>query len=148
MLVFDTSASMEYSAAGRTRLEEAKQRARELLDEMDGDSQIALLDSGDDAGESGTEWLSPALAQTRIESLRIRPANAPLNRQIDRAVRLLEKVGEGDDPPPRFLYLFSDRTRACWDVQAGPKTIPESSAPCSSMSARRSRRIWPSRKSR
>src|SRR5579883_824480 len=126
VLIFDTSPSMEYSAAGRTRLEEAKQRARELLDEMDGGSQIALLDSGDDAGEGGAEWMSPALAQTRIDGLRIRPANAALNRQIDRAVKLLEKVGEGEDPPPRFLYLFSDRTRACWDPRAGPRTMPES----------------------
>jgi hypothetical protein len=125
VLIFDTSASMEYSAAGRTRLEEAKQRARELLDEMDAGSQLALLDSADDVGDGGMEWMSPALAQTRIEGLRIRPANAPLNRQIERAVRLLEKVGEGDDPPPRFLYVFSDRTRASWDVQTGPKTIPD-----------------------
>jgi hypothetical protein len=125
VLVFDTSASMEYSAAGRTRLEEAKQRARELFDEMDGNSSVVILDSADDTGDSGTEWLSPPAAQTRIEGLRIRPANAPLNRQVDRAVRLLEKVGDGDDPPPRFLYVFSDRTRACWDAQAGPKTAPD-----------------------
>lgn len=125
VLIFDTSASMEYSAAGRTRLEEAKQRALELLDEMDSSSQIALLDSGEDAGEGGAEWMSPALAQTRIDGLRIRPANAALNRQMDRAVRLLEKVGESEDPPPRFLYLFSDRTRASWDSRAGPRTVPE-----------------------
>jgi hypothetical protein len=48
-----------------------------------------------------------------------------LNRQLDRAVRLLEKVGTGEDPPPRFVYLFSDRARACWDPRAGPKTVPE-----------------------
>ncbi|MHB1424968.1 MAG: BatA domain-containing protein [Gemmataceae bacterium] len=125
VLIFDTSPSMDYSAAGRTRLEEAKQRARELLDEMDGGSQIALLDSGDDAGAGGAEWMSPALAQTRIDGLRIRPANAALNRQIDRAVRLLEKVGAGEEPPPLFLYLFSDRTRASWDARAGPRTVPE-----------------------
>jgi hypothetical protein len=125
VLIFDTSASMEYNAAGRTRLDEAKQRARELLDEMDGGSQLALLDRGDDAGEGGNEWLSPALAQTRLEGLRIRPANAALNRQLERAVRLLEKVGEGDDPPPRFIYVFSDRARACWDRRAGPATVPE-----------------------
>jgi hypothetical protein len=125
VLIFDTSPSMEYSAAGRTRLEEAKQRARELLDEMDGGSQIAILDSGEDAGAGGAEWVSPALAQTRIHGLRIRPANAALNRQMDRAVRLLEKVGEGEDPPPRFLYLFSDRTRASWDPHAGPRKMPE-----------------------
>src|SRR6516164_4487644 len=126
VLLFDTSASMEYSAAGRDRLEEARQRARELLDEMAGGSQVALLDSGDDAGEGGTEWLAPMRAQTRLESLRIRPAAAALNRHFDRAVRLLEKAGEGEDPPPRFLYVFSDRTRACWDAQAGPRAIPES----------------------
>lgn len=125
VLIFDTSPSMEYSAAGHTRLEEAKQRARELLDEMDGGSQIAILDSGDDAGVGGAEWMSPALAQTRIDGLRIRPANAALNRQMDRAVRLLEKVGEGEDPPPRFLYLFSDRTRASWDPRAGPRKMPD-----------------------
>jgi hypothetical protein len=125
VLIFDTSPSMEYSAAGQTRLEEAKERARELFDEMDSGSQIALLDSGDEAGPGGAEWMSPALAQTRIDGLRIRPGNAALNRQIDRAVRLLEKVGESEEPPPRFLYLFSDRTRACWDPRAGPRKVPE-----------------------
>ena len=125
VLIFDTSSSMEYSAAGRTRLEEAKQRASELLDEMDPGSQVALLDSGDDSGEGGPEWLSPALAQTRLDGLRIRAANAAVNRQLDRAARMLEKVGEGEDPPPRFLYLFSDRARASWDPHAGPRTVPE-----------------------
>jgi hypothetical protein len=126
VLIFDTSPSMEYSAAGHTRLEEAKQRARELLDEMDGGSQIALLDSGEDGGAGGgAEWMSPALAQTRIDGLRIRPVNAALNRQIDRAVRLVEKVGESEEQPPRFLYLFSDRTRASWDAHAGPREVPE-----------------------
>jgi hypothetical protein len=125
VLIFDTSPSMEYSAAGRTRLEEAKQRARELLDEMNGDSQIALLDSGDDVGTGAAEWMTPALAQTAIDGLHIRPTNAVLNRQIDQAVRLLEKVGEKEDQPPRFLYLFSDRTRASWDRHSGPRKAPE-----------------------
>ncbi|MGH7172190.1 MAG: BatA domain-containing protein, partial [Gemmataceae bacterium] len=125
VLIFDTSPSMEYSAAGRTRLEEAKQRASELLNEMDPSSQIALLDSADDVGEGGPEWLSPALAQTRLDGLRIRAANAAVNRQLDRAVRMLEKVGEGEDPPPRILYLFSDRARASWDPRAGPRTVPD-----------------------
>lgn len=125
VLIFDTSPSMEYSAAGRTRLEEAKQRTSELLDDMDPGSQIALLDSGDDAGAGGAEWLSPARARTRIDGLRIRSANAALNRQLDRAVRMLEKVGESEEAPPRFLYLFSDRTRASWDPHAGPRTVPE-----------------------
>lgn len=125
VLVFDTSPSMEYNSGGRTRLDDAQQRARELLDELDTNSSIAILDSADDPGSGEIEWLSPTLAQTRIENLRIHPVNAPLNRQIDRAVRLLQKAGESEDPPPRFLYLFSDRTRACWDARAGAKTPPD-----------------------
>ena len=125
VFLFDTSASMEYSAAGRDRLEEAKQRARELLDEMDGGSQVALLDSSDDVGEGGMEWSSPSQAQTRIENLRVRPAGAALNRPIDRALRLLEKAGQGEEPLPRFLYVFSDRTRACWDAQSGTLKTPD-----------------------
>lgn len=125
VFLFDTSASMEYTAAGRDRLEEAKQRARELLDEMDGGSQVALLDSNDDIGEGGIEWTSPSQAQTRIENLRIRPVGAVLNGPIDRALRLLEKSGQSEEPPPRFLYVFSDRTRACWDAQSGTPKPPD-----------------------
>ena len=71
---------------------------------------------------------------------------AALNRQLDRAVRLLEKVGESEDPPPRFLYLFSDRTRAGWMPQPVHGRCRRASAPCLSMSVRKSRRIWPSRR--
>jgi hypothetical protein len=125
VLLFDTSASMEYSAAGQDRLEEAKQRARELLDEMDGGSQVALLDSSDDVGEGGTEWTSPSQAQTRLENLRVRPTGAALNRPIERALRLLEKSAQSEEPPPRFLYVFSDRTRSCWDAQSGTPKPPD-----------------------
>jgi hypothetical protein len=126
VLVFDTSPSMEYAAGGKTRLEEAKQRARELLAEMAPDSQVAVFDTGDELGsdDPGEAWVASALLDSRIESLAIRPANAPLNRQINRAYRLLQKVGDQEDAPPRFLYVFSDRTRGCWDANEAKKTPP------------------------
>jgi len=88
VLVFDTSASMEYAAAGQTRLDEARQRARELLDEMADTSQVLVLDSADDAGgePSAADWLSPSGARGRVEGLQVRPGNAPLNRQVERAL--------------------------------------------------------------
>src|SRR5262249_52623764 len=49
-LVFDTSLSMEYSTGGLSRLDEAKQRARELLDEMDPARAGAGLHTPPDAG--------------------------------------------------------------------------------------------------
>lgn len=125
VFLFDTSASMEYNAAGRDRLEEAKQRARELLDEMDGGSQVALIHSSDDVGEGGIEWTSPSQAQSRLETLHFRPAGAALNRPVERALRLLDKVGQSEEAPPRFLYVLSDRTRACWDTQSGTPKPPD-----------------------
>jgi hypothetical protein len=113
VLVIDTSPSMEFSVGGITRLDEARQRARELLEEMPEGSQVAVLDSGEDG--SGGDWLSAALAASRLEALRIRPAAGAVNHAVDRGFRLLADLGQGDDVPPRFLYVFSDRTRASWD---------------------------------
>lgn len=126
VLLFDTSPSMEYTSNGRTRLDEARQRARELLLEMADGSQVAVFETGEDGGDADAgDWIaSPALIQARIDALRIRPANGPLNRQIDRAVRLLQTVEEGEDAPPRFLYVFSDRTRGCWDAAEVRKPTP------------------------
>src|SRR5262245_5423109 len=116
-MVFDSSLSMEYSAGGLSRLDEAKRRAREVLDEMDGASLVAVLDSGEDAGE---KLGSRADAIARVEGLQLRPANGPVNRAIARAAGLLAALGEGEEVPPRFLYVFSDRTRASWDPSTAP----------------------------
>jgi hypothetical protein len=126
VLLFDTSPSMEYTSNGQTRLDEARQRARELLLEMADGSQVAVFETGDDAGDADAgDWIAtPAMIQARIDGLRIRPANGPLNRQIDRAIRLLQTVEEGEDAPPRFLYIFSDRTRGSWDAAEVRKPTP------------------------
>src|SRR5262249_5873216 len=46
-LVFDTSPSMEYLQGGKSRLAEAKQRALELLDDLPGESRVAVFDCAD-----------------------------------------------------------------------------------------------------
>ena len=125
VLVFDTSASMEYTV-DRTRLDEAKRRAGEILDDLAPNSLVAVFDTGDDAGsdEPGDEWLSGSQLRARVEGLRVRPSGAPVNRQIERAYRLLQKVGDGPEAPPRFLFIFSDRTRESWDYTAAKRTQP------------------------
>jgi hypothetical protein len=125
VLVFDTSPSMEYTSGSQTRLDEARQRARELLDEMADGSQVAILDSGDELASGDDPWLSPQVCRSRLESLHIRPVNGPLNPHIDRGLRMLARAGEGEDPPPRFLYVFSDRTRASWDGRTAKLSRPE-----------------------
>jgi hypothetical protein len=118
VLVFDTSASMEYTVAGRSRLDEVKRRALELLDDLPENSRLAVLDTA----ETGSgQWLdSPSLVRERITGLQIRPANSPVTSRLAEAYRMLEGADEGSQPGsealPRFLYVFSDRTRACWDA--------------------------------
>ncbi|MBI1913255.1 MAG: BatA domain-containing protein [Planctomycetes bacterium] len=116
VLLFDTSSSMEFERGGLTRLEDARRRALELLDELPEGSKVAVLDSA----ERGGEFLEGAgVIRESIRKLEIRPANGPVTRLLDRAYAMLaelEKEGDGTtEPPPRYLYIFSDRTRACWD---------------------------------
>lgn len=116
VLVFDTSASMQYQSGGETRLEAAKKRALELLADLPGDSRVAVLETA----EPGGEWLANlTLARERIAALKIRPANNPVTSRLGEAYRLLadlEQTSESaDEHLPRFLYVFSDRTPNCWD---------------------------------
>ncbi|HEV3204520.1 MAG TPA: BatA domain-containing protein, partial [Gemmataceae bacterium] len=117
VLLFDTSPSMEYTAGGRTRLDEAKRRSQELLESLPQGSRVAILDTA----EQGGEWLqSLSQARERIGSLEIRPNSYPVTSQIIPAYDLLGKLAEEidnpDEAPRGALYVFSDRTLACWNT--------------------------------
>jgi hypothetical protein len=116
VLLVDTSYSMEYAVAGQTRLEEAKRRGQEFLDELPEGSRIAILDSAD----SGGEWsASLPLARERLAGLKLRHDNAALPRQIEQGYRLLADLPREQesaaDALPRVLCVVSDRTVGCWD---------------------------------
>jgi hypothetical protein len=116
VLVFDTSYSMQYASGGETRLDAARRRAQELLDELPEGSKVAILDTS----EPGGEWLpSLSLARDRISGLQLRPANGPVTSRLAEAYRLLadlEQGGQpGEEPLPHFLYVFSDRTQESWE---------------------------------
>jgi hypothetical protein len=117
VLVFDTSYSMEYVSGGKSRLEEAKRRALELLEELPPESRVAILNTA----EPGGEWLaSLSLARERIGELRLRPSNGPVTGRLLEAYRLLAEPDPdstgGQEALPRFLYVFSDRTQESWDA--------------------------------
>jgi hypothetical protein len=114
VLVFDTSYSMEYASGGRSRLDEAKRRALELLDDLPEGSRVAVLDSAEVSGD----WLpSAALARQRIGELSLRPANAPVTARLPEAYRLLGELEQDQEGggAARFLYIFSDRAQESWD---------------------------------
>jgi hypothetical protein len=122
VLVFDTSASMEYrSSDGATRLDEAKQRARQLLDELPAGSQIAIVDSADARGEQPAVWLSLNDARQAIGNLKLRPANAPVSQALLKGLaycdqETADRTGRTGPARLRLLAVFSDRTRASWDA--------------------------------
>jgi hypothetical protein len=117
VLVFDTSYSMEYSSGGRSRLEEAKRRAAELLDGFPRESRVAVLDTAD---QGGAAFAPLSGARERIDSLELRPANFPVTSQLGQAYELLAKLGQeegnADEALQPVLCIFSDRTPASWDA--------------------------------
>jgi hypothetical protein len=124
VLLIDTSYSMEYAPVGKTtRLDEARRRANELLDELPDGSQVAVLDSA----EVGGQPQNIGQARDRIAGLKLRHANAPLTRQIEQAYAVfpeLDRLHENGTEAAKVLYVFSDRTRGCWDEGAAAGLKP------------------------
>jgi hypothetical protein len=122
VLIFDTSASMEYKHGDTTRLEVAKQRGLELLEQLPEGCRLLVFDTADVLHErAAAPWLkSLDEARKRIAGLKVRPANAPVTRSLEKALRRCDELARtGDDPEGqrlvRFVCVFTDRTRGCWE---------------------------------
>jgi Aerotolerance regulator N-terminal len=106
-LVFDTSLSMGYIERDKTRLDEAKDRARELLAKLPDSSQVFVVDSADPPVPVG---MSPAAALKRIESLTVRAVNRPLNSAMGQVYAAVADC----DRPLRVVYVLTDLCRTSW----------------------------------
>lgn len=106
-LVFDTSLSMEYKDKDKTRLDEAKERAKAIIAKIPASSQVFVVDSGEPGVPVG---LPPSAALKRIDGLTIRVVNRPLNAvmgQVYPAVADCER-------PVRVVYVLTDLARTAW----------------------------------
>lgn len=109
-LVFDTSLSMGYKERDKTRLDEAKERALEIVTKTSSSSQIYVVDSAEPAAPPP---LSPGAARKRIEALTLRTINRPLNIAVGQAYS-----GVAESERPRHeVYVFTDLARSAWDVE-------------------------------
>ncbi len=109
-LVFDTSPSMGYAEAGKTRLDEAKERAETILKRLPESSQIYLIDSADPGVPAA---VSPSAARSRIASLAVRPITRPLNVAVGRAYEAIAQ----SDRPRHEVYVLTDLARSAWDTE-------------------------------
>ena len=107
-MVFDTSLSMSYRDRDQSRLDEAKERASEVLKRARSGSKVFVIDSA----EAGTPPpLSPAAARERVDSLEIRAANRSLNS----ALAVAYKAVLGVELPRREVFVFTDLARSAWN---------------------------------
>jgi hypothetical protein len=108
-LVFDTSLSMAYKDKDKTRLDEAKLRARDLVSKLPDSSLVYIVDSAETGAPIG---LSPAAALKRIDSLTIRRVNRPLNPAMGQVYAAVAEC----DRPTHVVYVLTDRARSAWYV--------------------------------
>lgn len=109
-LVFDTRMSMEYTERDKTLLDQAKDRARELIKRVPDTSLIFAVNSADPGVPVG---LSPAAANKWIDNLTVRAVNRPLNQ----AMGLVYAAVADCDRPRREVYVLTDLARSAWDAE-------------------------------
>src|SRR3954470_12798985 len=109
-LVFDTSLSMGYKERDKTRLDEAKERAGEILKKVPDTSQVFVVDSAEPGAPVA---LSPAAARKRIEGLALHAANRPLNDVLGQAYAAVVDV----DRPRHEVYVLTDLARSAWNTR-------------------------------
>ncbi len=117
VIIIDTSPSMGYMANDKSRLEESRQRALELLNELPDKSPVAVIDTND----LTAVWLpDTAAARRRIEELKeTRGGNQSVSSAIAAAYVLhakVEKDTESPDPLQKLVAVFTDRTVGTWDA--------------------------------
>lgn len=142
VIVIDTSPSMGYVLSERagltdarqkglklldepadgpwTCLDEARGRIMEILEELPPGSKVAIIDTADYSEPVFEVGL--AEARQRVRSIKKPRANSqPVTRRpLESAYTLFARVDSelepGQEPYPRMLAVFSDRTATSWDV--------------------------------
>ncbi len=133
VLIIDNSPSMGYTQNNVSRLEDARKRANEFLDDLPPGSRIAILEPNDPIGN----WEnSLADARKRLENFKETSGNAvPITSALPVAYQLLktvdQEVSSSQEPLPRVVAVFSDRTTNAWesaradDLKKLRETIPD-----------------------
>ncbi|MBS0202644.1 MAG: BatA domain-containing protein [Planctomycetes bacterium] len=125
VFLFDTSVSMAYKQANKTRLHTAQELAKSHLSHLPGGSKVAVATSGE---SSPTPFSTDLVAaQSRVEALEIKAVGLSLNDRLRAMLQVQEEdrrriTSEQSSVPAdkqldrfvRAIYIFTDLTRTAW----------------------------------
>ncbi|MBL8825016.1 MAG: BatA and WFA domain-containing protein [Planctomycetia bacterium] len=117
VIVFDTSASMDYKIEGKSRLDQAREQALSYVQSLPGGSEVAIFDTAD---STTGRFVTPGEAVKLIENRKIAVRNRPVTAAMEDALRLLERSAPN---LPLLLCVFSDRSNASWDANVVGTTL-------------------------
>lgn len=106
ILIFDVSGSMQTVTAGRTRLDEAKARAEELLRGLPAGEEITVLAAGDETRQLTLGSRDREEVRQAIASLRCGRGGADLTRALSLAEAVRRE--EGEEGSGARIVVYSD----------------------------------------
>ncbi len=109
-LVIDTSLSMKYKDKDKTRLDEAKERAREIVGKLPESSLVFVVDSALPGVPVG---LPPSAALKIVNALTIHPVNRPLNAAMGQVYTAVSE----SELPLHVVYVLTDLARSSWEPE-------------------------------
>ena len=107
VLVFDTSPRMGLVHENKSRLEEARVMARELMKQLPPESEVAVIDGAN----FGAFSVDLGVAATTVDALNVLDTEFPLVELINRGMQL---VSDRDDKR-KELYVFSEMSQQLWE---------------------------------
>jgi len=120
VLVLDGSYSMQYKPADKTLFEDARQRARQVLDgASEGDAFTLVLMGDTPRVVVGHAAFDPAAVAREIESLVPTDGGAHVSAALEAAERLVRDVGKQHPELTRHhVCFFTDLQRQTWGADA------------------------------
>jgi len=109
-LVFDTSPRMGLRHENKSRLEQAREMARELMKSLPADSEVAIIDGAN----FGAFSVDLGVAATSVDALDVMDLDYPLSDLVSRG---LELISNRDDKR-KEIYIFSDLSAQVWQADA------------------------------
>jgi hypothetical protein len=106
-LVFDTSLSMDYRDKDKSRLDEAKERANEIVGKLPDSSLVFIVDSAVPGVPIGQ---TPSSALKAIGELKTHSASRSLNAAMGQVYTAVAEC----DRPVRVVYVLTDLARSAW----------------------------------